>query len=65
MKTPKTPKDTDKKPNKVKEIYDQMQAEKGDAKPGQATWPGKHGKGPKGGKYNSQARTVAKKYWRQ
>jgi hypothetical protein len=60
----KTPKKTEKKPSKVKEIYDQMQAEKNAA--GEHKVPqGKHGKGPKGGKFNSQARKVEKKYWRQ
>ncbi len=56
----------EKKPSKVKELYDQMQAEKeNENAPNQQDRSGKKNRGPNSGKFNSQPRTVAKKYWRQ
>jgi len=53
----------DKKPNKVKELYDQMQAEKKKASI-QKHKPGKRNRGYNGGgKFNSQPKNAAKKNW--
>ena len=60
----KTKNSGSKKPNKVKEIYDQMQSEKNpDQHSNQNS--GKKGKASKGGKFKSQPRSVEKHYWRQ
>jgi hypothetical protein len=52
-----------KKPNKVKEIYDRMQAEK-KSKQHSHQNAGKKGKASKGTKFKSQPRSVEKHSWR-
>jgi len=52
------------KPNRIKELYDQIQAEKKSVQ-GMSGHSGKPGKGSQGPKFNSQPRSVEKKYWRQ
>jgi hypothetical protein len=54
---------SNKKPNKVKELYEQMQAKKGKAATPQYK-SGKNNRSYNGdGKFNSQPRNVAKKNW--
>jgi hypothetical protein len=52
-----------KKPNKTKEIYDRMQAEKKSEQHSHQN-AGKKGKASKGTKFKSQPRSVDKHIWR-
>ena len=57
----KTKNKSSKKPNKVKQIYDQMQEKKTNVY-WQQNKPGKKGEGARPGKFKSRPRTVGKQF---